>query len=141
MIKKIVFALLFALFAFSAFAQDDPVEMQVRQIIEQNFATLNSEDLAAHELTIHPDSPFIEQTLTQMSQIFASYDLEYGFADEVLYLTTDGDYAYARVAQVTRKLAGPDFRDNRIDQIWVFKPYNGEWRVWTSQVLEITYLE
>jgi len=121
-------------------AQDD-TRAQLEQVIIQNLETLNNEDLDGHALTIHIDSLSYEETLSQMRQIFDVYDLSYRFDPDWIYIGEDDTYAYARVTSTTKKIEGPEFRDNEIEQIWVFKRFEGEWRVWTSQLLELNFLD
>nr|AWJ66283.1 hypothetical protein [uncultured bacterium] len=123
-----------------AVAQSTTLKDDITSLLNVHFLTLQQEDLAAHLMTLHPDSPFYEQLKQQIPPIFQRYDLIYR-VDAFNLIGSDRDFAYARISQTTNKRSGPAFADNQLDQLWVFKRYQGDWRVWTSQMLSVTYVD
>lgn len=43
----------------------------------------------------------------------------------------------ARVKLATKKVTGPDFQDNELDLIQVFRKEDGEWKFWSQTILEV----
>jgi len=53
----------------------------------------------------------------------------------------DKTYAYARVQQQSTKVSGPEFKNNITDQLIVFRKDGHEWKIWTTAILNIKYLD
>ena len=119
--------------------QDIALVEQLKDVIQRQFAAFEDEDIGEIEATFHPDAPTLAETLAFVEELAATYDLEYSVGKHWIYIGRDDEYAYARVEQETRKLSGPAFSDNAVDQVWVFRQFEGEWRVWSTGVLSIDY--
>ncbi len=137
--KLIIATLTFCLFSF-AFCQNVWLENQLHTLVQEHFEALEAEDLQAIENTLHPDSLFLGQSLEIARQVSTTYDLTYSPGKHWIFLAQDKDYAYARIEYLTRKLSGPSFADNAVDQLWAFRQHEGEWRIWSSTILNIDYL-
>lgn len=137
---KYVFCwILVVLLSSLTFAQDSDVISELKDLTQRQIEASEAEDLEAIELTFHPETPILGQTLMMLGQMAEVYDLEYSLGEHWNYIGQDDVYAYARIEHETRKLDGPTFQDNVVDQIWVFKQFEGEWRVWTSAILAVDY--
>lgn len=120
-------------------AQNDDAA-QIELLIRENLQATQDEDLERMLSTIHTQSPSYEQTKKMCAPLFEQYDLSYTLIN-FSYIGSDGEYAVARIKQITAKVNGPAFNNNQLDVMHVFRKENGQWKFWSQAMLEITYLE
>ncbi|PCJ47149.1 MAG: hypothetical protein COA74_12315 [Gammaproteobacteria bacterium] len=89
---------------------------------------------------IHPNSLSYAQSKQMLKQLFANYQLDVSLK-EFKYMGKDKIYAYAKVQQKTLKISGPEFKNNITEQLIVFKQDGDDWKIWTTAILNIKYLE
>jgi hypothetical protein len=115
-------------------------ETDLRKTMLENTRSTEAEDLDSMMKTIHSGSPLFQQARQQVSQIFGKgLGLRYQLVS-FKYLSTDGDYAFARVRQRTTKTPADTFRNNEIDMIVAFRKEDDTWKFWNQAILEIKYL-
>lgn len=114
-------------------------EQAAKEVVKENARALENEDMDAMKATLHPESPKYDQTVAQVRQIFQEYDLTYDV--EVESVEVDGEEARVDVVQTTRKESGPAFRDNKMWATHVLRKYQGEWRIYDTQVDDVEYLD
>ena len=66
--------------------------------------------------------------------LFQNYDLQYEI-EELQNINVQGTEASLEVVQVTRKVAGPEFRDNRMRISHTLVKEDGEWKMCSSTFL------
>ena len=136
--RLLIYAL-FLLLPTLTVAQDTALVEELKDVVQRQFTAFEDEDIAQIEATLHPDSPALAETLDIAREIAAAYNLEYSVGKHWIYIGQDDEYAYARIEQETRSLGGATFSDNAVDQVWVFRQFEGEWRVWSTGIITITY--
>ena len=112
---------------------------EIEALIQKNVAYTESENVEAVMSTMHSDSLSYQATLQMLQQLFPVYDLSYTLLS-YKFVGEEGGYAYARIIQRTEKVEGPDFRDNDVEALQVFKQEDGEWKLWSQANLRIEYL-
>ena len=117
-----------------------PLPQMLKEVVEENLAALNAEDLGGASATIHTKSPIYHGTKRAAKEVFRAYDLRAKLLS-CKYVGTDGEYAVVRVRQETKKVRGPDFRNNEMDAMHVFRKEKGKWKFWAMAVLEVKYLD
>ena len=117
---------------------DEDVEAELKALIIENLRATRTEDLDAMLDTLHSESPNYSQIEKIANTLFKTYDLNY---DLLLfrYIGQDGEYAVARFKFSTEQVAGPEFNDNILDTIHVFREENGMWKIWSHAILEIDF--
>ena len=115
------------------------IEKELNSIITNNFKAYELEDIDEVMKTVHSKSPGFEATKQFSSQVFPVYDIKYELLS-FKYIVVDGEYALARVKQKTSKISGPEFKDNIIDSIVIFKQEVGFWKLWSQASLTIEYI-
>ncbi len=90
--------------------------------------------------TIHPKSLSYAQTEQMLKQLFDVYQLQVGL-NAFKYMGKDKTYAYARVQQQTNKISGHEFKNNITDQLIIFKLDGEDWKIWTTTILNIKFLD
>ncbi len=120
----------------------DEEAAKVLQMVEYNLSTAESEHLDGYMWSIHEDAPSRGSTEDAMNLAMSGFDLTYEIIDwEVLSI--EGDTARVRVVQITRtKGPNSDFRDNKLEAIHTLKiSEDGNWKIYSSSMGEIDYLE
>ncbi len=118
---------------------EDPAPA-LRTLLEANLAANNKEDLDAVLATLHPKSPGYPMTKQMSSSLFEQYDLDYKLTS-FRYVGRDADYAIVRCSQDTTKKAGGEFRNNTMDAMHIFRKEGKDWKMWTTAILEVKYVE
>lgn len=108
-------------------------------VLLQNARALEQEDYDAALAAIDPTSPLYEGTASLTRQIFEMYDLTYDLSG-LEVISQSGSEAEVRFTQVTRKVSGPEFRDNVVEGVHVMRKSDGVWRVYNTRVDSIEYL-
>ena len=117
---------------------DEDVAAELKALVIENLRATRAEDLDAMLDTLHSESPSYSQIEKIANTLFETYDLNY---DLLLfrYIGQDGEYAIARFKFSTEQVAGPEFNDNILDTIHVFREENGMWKIWSQAILEIEF--
>ncbi len=90
--------------------------------------------------TIHPLSLSYKQNKTSLEQLIENYQITVE-ARAFDFVNEDREYAYARTQQKIKKVAGPELKDHILEQLIVFKQDDNEWKIWSSAILNIEYLD
>lgn len=108
--------------------------------IQNNVSALNMESNDAYMETIHSLSPNYTNTLIQLQPVFNTYDLK-ATLDSARLLSVTDDEAQVAFVLTTRKISGPEFRDNRIEGVMILRLEDGRWKIYDQQVDSIDYLD
>jgi ketosteroid isomerase-like protein len=111
----------------------------IKAAVSENVRALQRKDLEAYLATIDPGSPVFETTKALTQALFNNYDLKYEL-NSLEVISTAGNEAKVRVIQTTRKITGPEFRDNRVVAIHTLRKSNGRWKLFRTDVEKIEYL-
>ncbi|MYB65607.1 hypothetical protein F4X73_13030 [Candidatus Poribacteria bacterium] len=115
------------------------LETALYAVVLENLRAATEEDIDAYVDTMHSDAPTYQQTQQLTKQVFATHDLKYE-THVFRYVEQDGDYAIARLEFSTTRIAGPEFKDNRLDTFHIFCKENGQWKIWSQVTLTVKYL-
>ena len=122
-----------------AAADDAETARLLRAAVQENVDAANAEDIERSMATFHDNAPARDKSREFLSQLFRDYDLQYELQN-FTYLGDDGTYACARVQHSTIKSAGPAFRDNSLDAIWIFRKSDDTWKIWTQSNLALEFV-
>jgi tetratricopeptide (TPR) repeat protein len=119
-------------------AQPTPTNQQLFDVINENARAANAEDLAAYMATIHPNSSMYGQTEKALKDVFSQFDLDFKFYD--LQVTgLESNEARVHFSLLTRKRAGPEFRNNIVIGTMILRPDNGIWKIYNQEVDDVQY--
>lgn len=121
-------------------SQVQPSLEDLTSILDQGIRALNTEDLPAYMATIHPGSPVYTRTQDEIGQSFQTYDLSYELSDVQIVEQNDREVRL-RFVQVTRKLRGPDYHDNRATWVVILRLDHGAWKIYDRQNEKTEYLK
>jgi len=118
----------------------DFVEQQVKDVFQKNSHYTQTGIVDELMTTIHPSSLAYANTKQLMEQLLTTYQLNVE-SKKYEYIGKDKSYAYARVQQQISKISGPEYKNSITDQLMVFKQDGNEWKIWTTAILNIKYLD
>ena len=135
---KLILILFSLMVSNLAFANPD-IAKAIEKSVRDNARFLQEENTEAAMSTIHSLSASYLPTQNVLPQLFDNYDLSYEI-ESITFIGYDGELAYARIKQLTRKISGAVFQDNKLDMLQVFKLEAGVWKVWSQANMSIEYL-
>jgi len=135
----VLLSVVFAGIALTGCAQKLKIEGDPKSIVYENVKAMENEDLERVMATIDEESGSFEQTKKLAEQLFAAYDLKYELDSVRVTGQTDTE-AKVECIQTTRKVSGPAFRDNRIVAMHRLRNSDGYWKIYSTQVNKIDYL-
>lgn len=108
-------------------------------VIYRNLETAENESLREHLATIHEESPVYSAIEKIMSQAFIRYDLKYSIKD-IKVVASSPDEIKVKFAQTTKKVQGPEFRDNVVKGSHILRKSGGNWKIYNTIIDNIDYL-
>jgi hypothetical protein len=106
----------------------DPLETQLRVVVDQSAVAYQKEDVAAFMQHVHTKSPEYQKTRERLSKQFAEMDVTATVTDFRL-IGHDDEFAVARMKLRTTSTA-PGFVNNVVDQLVLFHQEKGVWKYW-----------
>ncbi|AFH50444.1 Hypothetical protein IALB_2741 [Ignavibacterium album JCM 16511] len=107
--------------------------------IEANAKFMNEEDFDGVMSTIHPESPSYSTTEKLVKKIFDTYDLSYKL-EKVKLIEKNGNEAKVEFVQLTTKIKGPEFKNNRTYGIHTLKLDGDSWKIFSTEVTDLKFL-
>lgn len=138
--KKLIlntFALLSIVFLISCSSKknyDTP-----EALVNANAEFMNQEDFDGVMSTIHPQSPSYEMTEKMVKKIFEVYDLNYKI-EKLKVLEQNDKEAKVEFIQVTTKLKGPDFKNNKTTGVHTLKMDEDSWKIFSTEAKDLEFL-
>jgi hypothetical protein len=138
-IAAFLFRILVPGFELGGASPVDPPDA-ITSVVYENIAAHNAEDVDRYIATMHPQSPDYAELRQVLEEMYSAFDLQSTLSDvELLEASTRG--ARVSFVLVTRKIHGPDFRDNRVQGVFVLRKQDGEWRLQDQEIASIEYLD
>ena len=104
---------------------------QVLAVVRANVEAINRKDLVALVDLIHPESRGRQELKDTAKFLFQSYELRCTL-ERATIESMDEREARVRFSQVTRKISGPEFKNNRVSGIHVLRKFNGQWKLFDT---------
>ncbi|MDB5054518.1 MAG: hypothetical protein JWM44_2568 [Bacilli bacterium] len=114
-------------------------EEQIYHLIKKNIDYTQVEDLDGFISTIDPNTAQLAQIKLGVQQTFAAFDLNYTL-DKMEIIGVKDNQAAVKATITTKKVKGPEFKDNKMDEIINLSKVNGEWKLGLSQVIKTDYM-
>lgn len=109
-------------------------------LIKANAEYMNKEDFDGTMSTIHPQSLSYATTESLVKKIFERYDLNYKI-ESIKVLEENDKEAKVQFTQVTTKIKGPEFKNNRATGIHTLKMDGDSWRIYSTEMTNIEFLD
>jgi hypothetical protein len=113
---------------------------QLQSIIDANIKGGNEKNLDLAMSCFHSKSASYITARDGTKRIFQDYNVK----TRLLFMQVigaDQEYVVARVKYETKQDTGPAFRNNISDTMQVFRKERDQWKLWTSALLDIKYLQ
>ena len=121
-------------------SEDQGLSAVLRQVVEQNLAAHNREDVAGAMNFIHTKSPEYGSTQGALPGQFEVLDARtelVGFH----YIGHDDEFAVARIKLKTVEQSGEPFSANVLDTITVFHQEDGVCKHWSNHILGVQLVQ
>jgi ketosteroid isomerase-like protein len=105
-------------------------EEQVLAVVQQNLDAFNKEDVDGYMKTMDVEN--VDETVNYMKQLFSQYDLKAELSD-MKVTKIEGNEAEVSCVQITKKISGPDFQNNKTTAVHYLKKVNGEWKIYKTE--------
>lgn len=109
------------------------------EAIQANTDYMNSENLEGVMSTIHPESDSYEITENLVTQLFKVYDLNYKI-EKLEVVDEDKNESVVNFTQLTTKINGPKFRDNRVKGTHILKKDGNSWKIFSTKITDTEFL-
>lgn len=136
--KNIALILLIILVVFACSSKKEYKTPE--SLINANAEYMNEEDLEGVMTTVHPKSPNYAATEAMAKQIFDRYDLNYKI-ENIKVLTENDKEAKVEFTQVTTKIKGKDFKNNKATGIHTLKKDGDSWKVYSTEMVNVEFLD
>jgi PBP1b-binding outer membrane lipoprotein LpoB len=136
--KNIALLLLIALAVFACSSKKEYKTPE--SLINANAEYMNEEDLEGVMTTVHPKSPNYAATEAMAKQIFDRYDLNYKI-ENIKVLEENDKEAKVEFTQVTTKIKGKDFKNNKATGIHTLKKDGDSWKVYSTEMVNVEFLD
>ena len=108
-------------------------------VIEANAKYMTQENLDEVMNTIYKDSPNYASTESMIKTLFDRYDLSYKINSMKVTEETQNE-AQVQFVQETVKISGPEFKNNRVTGIHTVKKDGDSWKIYSTQIKDVKYL-
>jgi PBP1b-binding outer membrane lipoprotein LpoB len=137
---KLLYTILLTVLFIAGCSSDSNKDAQeIKDVIKKNIEAGNNEDVAAYLATMDKDNKNYDRMDQMMSTIFKTYDLNYQVKDLKIIEQTDKE-AKVEYVQITKKIKGPTFRDNKITGVHILHKTDGQWKIYDTQITKMEYL-
>lgn len=108
-------------------------------VIEANAKYMNEEKFDEAMNTIHKESPAYPATESMLKQLFERYDLNYKVVSMKVTEETNVE-AKIEFVQITSKLTGPEFKNNKATGIHTLKKDGDSWKIYSTEMTDVQFL-
>jgi len=109
------------------------------EVIQANIDYMTTENLDGVMSTIHPESPSFKTTENLAKQLFKIFNLNYKI--EKLEVTNENEQeATVNFIQLTTKISGPQFKNNRIQGVHIVRKDGDSWKLYSTKILNTEFL-
>jgi murein L,D-transpeptidase YcbB/YkuD len=121
-------------------ASDTAAWYPVQEVLKAHVNAMNREDLPSFMSYLHPEHEGYLSTQAAARQLFGQYELSTTLEMAEPVVISEGQ-AKVKFVQVTKKINGPEFRDNRVTGIHTLRKDNGLWKIYSTESSEVIYLD
>lgn len=132
------FIIILSIFIFSN-CRSNKYYSSPEEVIQANIDYMNTENIEGTLSTFHPDSPTFEITEDLVEQIFNLYDLN-SKIEKLEVVKEDNQEAIVNFTQLTTKLNGPEFKNNRVIGKHILKKDGDSWKIYSTQIFNTEFL-
>jgi hypothetical protein len=111
---------------------------QIKAVLYRNLQRVREENLELAMSTIDKKSPDYQKTRDLTTEVFNVYDLQYAM-NSINIINVSQSEAKVRTIITTKKISGPEFRDNMVTSINTLKKTNGQWKMFSTTIESVKF--
>jgi hypothetical protein len=135
-VSKII-VLFFIFFIVSCSSGEDYYTPE--SVIEANAKYMNEENFDEVMNTIYKDSPSYALSEVMIKKLFEIYDLNYNITSMKVIEDNDSE-AKIEFTQITTKINGPEFKNNKSTGIHTLKKDGDSWKIFSTKMNDVQIL-
>ena len=136
--QKIILAFLIVLLGLLFNCSERKYET-VEDVIYANAEYLTKENLSGVMSTVDPESDQYSSTELLVENLFERFDLEF-IVEEIKIIEQSDEQAKVNFTQLTKKVSGPQFKNNRIKGTHTLRKSDGSWLIFDTKILETNFI-
>lgn len=137
--RLLLFVLLLIISSVVTCSSQNP-DAEILAVVASNIEAMKHEDIEGIKQTIDGTSPGYNMTIDMTKDIFQQYDLQYTM-ESMKVIEKKGDNARVWFIQITEKVNGPAFRDNKLTGIHTLRKIDGKWYLSDTEIVDVKYLD
>lgn len=114
--------------------------LTIESVVTANIEFLIKEDLDGYMSTLHPKCPDYAYVPSTLKNFFETYNIDYKI-EKMQILKKNKNEAQVRVTQLTTKISGPEFRNNRAILLHTLKRDGISWKFYSTVIEKVEYLD
>ena len=112
----------------------------ITSVVYENMKFAQNEDIENFMATIHEQAPKYASTEKEIRQAFNKYDIKYTL-EGVKVIEKSDQNAKVKFVQKAEKINGPEFRNYVVTGIHVLKKSDGKWKIYSTLIEKLEYLD
>jgi hypothetical protein len=104
----------------------------VEETVRSQIKALNKEDVDGYMSYVHPGNPGYAATKDQVIDLFEKYDLR-NTLEKLEPVSLTEDEAKVSFVQLTEKVSGPAFSNNRTAGTHTLRKDDGKWKIYSTE--------
>ena len=116
-------------------------DAKVSTLLKRNLTALEEEDIDLFMEGLHPQSEAYENSKESALNLLELYDVDMNL-DSYNILTESDEEIVVAYTQTTKRIGGnDDFKDNKITGRHTLRKDSGVWKIYSTTVLDVVYLD
>jgi len=137
--KKILLMLFLPLFVIIS-CSSKPEYKTPEAVVKASTKYLNEENIESFMTTILTRSPYYHDIETNTKKTFEMYDLKYKIENIKVLEQSKGE-AKVEFTQVTTKIKGPDFKNNKTTGVHILQKEGDSWKIYSTEMVDVVFLD
>lgn len=109
-------------------------------LLNENAKAMNEENIDLYMRALHPNSPSYAGAKQQASDLFAKYDINVTL-DSVKVISATENEIIVEVVQTSKRVGGgEDYKDTKVTAAHTLTKYEGTWKIYSTVIKDINYL-
>ncbi len=124
----------------SGCALRDKTDKEIIALIHKHAKAAENEKVEEYMDTLHEQSPVFASARQTVERMFAVYDLTYKLEDVKVIEKSDQE-AKVEYILTTRKITGPQFRNNKIWAVATLMKSDGKWKIYKTVIRNFEFFD
>lgn len=132
-------SIIILLFLFFTHCSNNPYYATPEEVVQKNIDFMNDENIEGTLSTIFPGSDSYDATENLVKKLFKVYDLNYKL-EKIEVVEENDKKAVVNFTQLTTKVSGPNFKNNRVMGTHILKKDGDSWKIFSTKILDTKFI-